>query len=246
MHYTSELERDLAATLGLRPPSLVVPNGVDLREFADLPDRGFLRQRFSQIGERRIVLFLSRIHPKKGLDLLVEAFARAGTAGRVLVITGPDCDGYEAEIRRLVRARNVDESVIFTGPLYGRDRIAALRDADLFALPSHQENFGIAVVEALAAGVPVLISDQVNIYREIQEENVGGVVRMDVDELARALDCWLSDDAMRSAAATRARPLARNRYDWSKIAGRWITEYERLVGPSKSEQPLAAAAVNIK
>lgn len=244
LHYTSEVERDLAAPLGLRPPGLVVPNGVDLSEFHSLPSPGFLRNRFPQIGARQIVLFLSRIHPKKGLDILLPAFARSGTKDRALVITGPDQGGHEAEIRRLSHSLGLDQSVVFTGPLYGPERVAALVEADLFVLPSRQENFGIAVVEALAAGVPVLISDQVNIHREIQQAGVGGVVRLDVDELARELNRWLSDQSLRTQAAQRAGEFARENYDWAKIAQRWVGEYERLIagaaGPHRA--PIAADA----
>jgi glycosyltransferase involved in cell wall biosynthesis len=112
--------------------------------------------------------------------------------------------------------------------LYGAERIAALADADLFVLPSHQENFGIAVIEALAAGTPVIVSDQVNIYQEIVDAGVGEAVPLDDAKLGAAVSRWLGDRALREAACKRARPFVHARYDWRQIAGRWARHYARL------------------
>ena len=193
IHCTSEGERDLLERLHLRAPRIVEPNGVDLAEFVNLPQRGAFRNRYSGIGDRPIVLFLGRLHYKKGLDLLIPAFA-SGTSGEVmLVIAGPDGDGYQAKIERLVDLYKLNDRVLFTGMLYGRERIEALADADLFVLPSYQENFGIAVVEALSAGCPVLVSDKVNIHKQITDAGVGGMVPTRVDSLAMALTRWMGD-----------------------------------------------------
>jgi glycosyltransferase involved in cell wall biosynthesis len=181
-------------------------------------------------GDGPIVLFLSRVHPKKGLDLLVPAFAQAAPADAVLVIVGPDADGYSDQVRAMANRHSVGDRLLFTGMLRGRDRIEAFVDADLFALPSYQENFGIAVVEALASGCPVLISDQVNIHREITAGGVGVVVPTDTASVAQALAGWLGDPARRAAAAARAPAFVRARYDWQRIASRWATHYAGLAG----------------
>ncbi len=153
-----------------------------------------------------MLLFLSRIHYKKGLDLLIPAIAKLKHQDATLVIVGPDDAGYGQEMQRLAAEKNVQDRVIFAGTLYGGERLPALVDAELFVLPSYQENFGIAVVEALAAGTPVVISDQVNIHREISAAGVGGVVPTQIDALAAELDRWLGDEALRRAAAERALP----------------------------------------
>jgi len=230
IHYTAAAERDLAAPVGIRTRAVVEPNGVDLEEFRELPARGTFRSRYPQIGQRPMVLFLSRIHPKKGLDVLVPAFARCGCDEAALVIAGPDSDGYAETVRRSVSENALEARVVFTGMLRGADRVAALADADLFVLPSYQENFGIAVVESLAAGTPVVISDQVNIHAEISAAGVGGVVPVSADALARELNRWLKDGALRNRFAEKAPAFVRERYGWREIAGRWVMHYQEIVG----------------
>jgi glycosyltransferase involved in cell wall biosynthesis len=235
IHYTSEIERDLAAPLGLKPPTIVEPNGVDLAEFENLPPRGVFRGKHAMLsGDRPIVLFLSRVHPKKGLDLLVPAFAQAAPPDAILVIVGPDADGYSDQVRAMAKHHGLADRLLFTGMLRGRDRIEAFIDADLFALPSYQENFGIAVIEALASGCPVLISDQVNIHREITKAGVGAVVPTTVPAVAEALRSWLADAARRAEVAARAPSFVREHYDWRQIAAHWATHYANLAGVKRS------------
>ena len=241
LHFTAETERRLVAPLQLHVPTLVETLGLDLAEFQTLPEPGSFRRRYPQVGTRRIVLFLGRLHPKKGLELLIPAFAQAATADAVLVIAGPDADGYQAHLEKLVRAHGLTGRVVFTGMLYGADRIVALADAYLFVLPSYQENFGLAVVEALAAGTPVLISDQVNIHDQITAAGLGAVVHTRADELAAELARWLGDHELRRAAAAKARPFAWEHNDWNHIALRWGREYARLIAarPGGGRTPLA-------
>jgi glycosyltransferase involved in cell wall biosynthesis len=110
----------------------------------------------------------------------------------------------------------------------GDDRLAVLRDADVLALPSYHENFGLAVIESLAVGTPVVISDQVYLHPEISRGGVGGVVPMNVGALARELDRWLGDEALRLDASRRAPAFVRERYDWDTIARRWVGHYAKL------------------
>lgn len=113
--------------------------------------------------------------------------------------------------------------------LRGRERLEALVDADLFVLPSHQENFGVAVMEALAAGTPVLLSDRVNTWRAIRDAGAGDAVPATVEGVAEGLKRWMSDAALRRDAAGRARPFVFGRYDATKTAARWVEHYERIV-----------------
>ncbi len=143
--------------------------------------RELFLERYPRLREKRIILFLGRIHHKKGCDLLVRAFhklvsTRPGPAGGDdvrLVMAGPDESGWARELRVLAQSCDVADKIEWPGMLTGDLKLGAFRAADVFALPSHQENFGIAVVEALACGVPVLISDKVNIWREIAEDGAG-------------------------------------------------------------------------
>src|SRR5262249_15680957 len=152
------------------------PNGINLEEFEQLPPRGTYRNRCPQLAGKRMIVFLGRVHPGKGLELLVPAFAQANITDAMLVIVGPDSENFQGGVEETFRRHNISQRVIFTGMLRGADRIAALADADLFALPSFHENFGIAVIEALAAGVPVIVSDEVNVCREIAAAQVGASV----------------------------------------------------------------------
>lgn len=229
IHYTSQLEAESAQPLQIKAPSLVEPNGLDLTEFAQLPPTGTFRAKYPSLGQRPIVLFMSRLHRKKGLDLLIPAFAKANTGDAILIIAGPDEDGYQAEVETLVTQYKVSSKVMFCGALHGPDRVAALTDADLFVLPSYQENFGIVVVEALATNTPVIISDQVNICDQIKASKVGAVVPLNVEALANELTRWIHDGELRQEAAAGARPLVWAQYDWQHIAQRWAKHYSRLV-----------------
>jgi glycosyltransferase involved in cell wall biosynthesis len=133
--------------------------------------------RFPGLRGRRFFLFLSRIHRKKGCDLLLEAFGRADTDWD-LVMAGPDEEGLQGELEAQAARLGISGRVHWTGMLEGDLKWGALRAAEVFVLPSHQENFGIAVVEALACGVPVIISDKVNIWPEIAQDKAG-IVKAD-------------------------------------------------------------------
>ena len=161
-------------------------------------DPDALRSRFlagrPDLAGRRLLLFLSRIHPKKGCDLLLKAFA--GVAGGHpdlhLVLAGPAEAGFRSELERLADALGIAARVTWTGMLSGDDKWGAFYAADAFVLPSHQENFGIAVAEALACGLPVLISDKINIWREIAEDGAGLVAEDTEAGTARLLRDWLT------------------------------------------------------
>ena len=167
------------------------PSGDPLRQ------RNAFIQAWPELAGRRILLFLGRIHPKKGCDLLIEAFARASAThpDLHLVMAGPDATGWRTELQRKATALGV-ERLTWTGMLEGELKWGALRAAEAFVLPSHQENFGIAVTEALSCGVPVLISREVNIWREIDAVHAGLV---GADTLAGTTDLlqrWLQLDQL--------------------------------------------------
>jgi len=147
---------------------------------------------YPQLQNKKNFLFLGRLHPKKGCDILLEAFARIQSRDSIsLIFAGPDQIGWEPELRRQVERLNLSDRVIFTGMLKGEMKQGAFAAADAFVLPSHQENFGIAVVEALAAGVPVLISNRVNIWREIEADRAGFVESDNLDGTTRLLQRWI-------------------------------------------------------
>ncbi|MBU9296697.1 glycosyltransferase [Burkholderia multivorans] len=146
---------------------------------------------------RKIILFLGRIHEKKGCDLLIAAFAALGALQREyrLVIAGPDEGGLVERLRGEVVRLGIERDVTWAGMVKGDDKWNLLRSADVFCLPSHQENFGIAVAEALGCGVPVLITDKVNIWREIVEYGAGYAASDTVDGVTEVLRNWLHTTA---------------------------------------------------
>jgi glycosyltransferase involved in cell wall biosynthesis len=148
--------------------------------------------RYPQLRDTRILLFLGRLHPKKGCDILIDSLPRNLDRENVisLVLAGPDQVGWEKALR--ARAADIAPRVVFTGMLQGEMKQGALASADAFILPSHQENFGMSVVEALAAGLPVLISGRVNIWREIDEDRAGYVESDDLAGTTRLIERWLA------------------------------------------------------
>ena len=157
-----------------------------------LKERFFVKQ--PQLRNNRIILFLSRIHEKKGCDLLLEAFAQvAQQDSRLhLVMAGPDQTGWAATLKMQAEELGIAERITWPGMLQGDDKWGAFYVAEVFCLPSHQENFGIVVAEALACGKPVLISNKVNIWREIENDSAGFVDDDTVDGTVRNLQRWLS------------------------------------------------------
>jgi glycosyltransferase involved in cell wall biosynthesis len=191
--FTSEEERRLARE-SFRPYRC---NEVVVNYGTAAPDVDFAQARedffnaFPQLREKRIMLFLSRLHEKKGCELLIEAFSTVGDSVIHLVIAGPCADqNYLARLQRL--AAKSANPVTFTDMLTGNLKWGAFAAADAFILPSHQENFGIAVAEALACGRPVLISNKVNLWREIEQDRAGYVENDDLAGTTRLLERWIA------------------------------------------------------
>jgi len=230
--FTAEQERDLAVYDAGRP-QWVVPNGLDWSDYAQLPARGTFRAAFPEVGNDPLLLFLGRLAWQKGLDLLLPAFARvAGTHPAVrLVLAGPDHEGYEHKVRALVRTLGLERRVLFTGLLNRDLKLAAFVDADLFVLPSYAENFGGVIIEALACGLPVVISNQVNIHPELSQARMARVVACTVDSLAAGIGSSLADDADRARIAVDGPRFVRTRYAWDAIAPDLIAKYRTALTP---------------
>jgi glycosyltransferase involved in cell wall biosynthesis len=236
VHCTSRAEAEQVEALRLGPASLVEPLGIDWSEFDPLPPRGTFRAAYPRLGDLPLIVFLGRVHPGKGVEHLIPALSACANRQAMLAVVGPDSRGYRGAMEALAASQGVGDRVLFTGMLRGSDRVAALADADLFALPSDHENFGVSVVEAVAAGTPVIISEHVNIQKEITDAGVGAVAGTDPIALARVLDEWLGDAPRRRAAAERARAFARSNYDWLEIARHWVERYA-LIGRGAASCP---------
>jgi glycosyltransferase involved in cell wall biosynthesis len=196
----------------------VVPNGIDLSEFENLPNRGEFKRKYGLESDQRIIFYLGRIHKIKGLDLLVKAFADLPQPldDVKLVIVGPN-DGYLPSLKKLVAHLEISKKVFFTGPLYGQEKLSAFVDADVYVLPSAYEIFGIAVLEALACGTPVIVTDRCGIA-DVIDNQVGLVVPYDKEQLSNAILRLLGDDKMQQQFGERGKLLVRERFNWEKIA----------------------------
>lgn len=237
IHYTTELEREWTTPLGIRARAIVEPSGFDISEFEHLPERGGFRSKL-RIGERPLVVFLGRIFPGKGLEILVPAFAQMPRDDVTLAIVGPDTDGYQSYVESLIENHGLRDRVFFPGMLRGSEKIEALVDADLFCLPSDHENFGLAVIEALAASTPVVVSDQVGVHHQITEGGVGSAVSREPSTLGSELSAWLGDPERLHDAARRARPFVQERFTWERIARRWTEHYRALIRCAAGERQL--------
>lgn len=231
IHYTTQEEMNLAHyALKIRAPGVAVPLGLELKEYTTLPPRGTFRSQFPEIGDKFLILFLSRINFKKGLDLLARAY---GIVARQrddvhLVLAGPDNEGYEGQVRRWLAEERVLNRVTFTGMILSEEKLAALRDADVFVLPSYTENFGIAVVEAMACGLPVVISNKVNIWREVAKAEAGIITDCDASQVAEAILGLIDDPELRIKMGEKGERLVQKNFTWSKAAEKMIKVYTKI------------------
>ena len=231
IHYTAEEEAKQASFLKLNTKPVIVPNGIDWEGFLKLPSKGNFRRRIGLDFHSPLILFLGRINFKKGLDLLVPAFKSVSQthAEARIAFVGPDNDGYGADVRRWCREQCVHDKVFFIDHLGFEDVKEAYVDADLFVLPSYTENFGLTVVEAMACGTPVVISDQVNIWRDVLASGAGLVVRLDIGELADAICLLLADKRSAEAMGARGRVSAQTDYAWPRIVEQLKQVYQELI-----------------
>lgn len=222
--------RDLWAVCGLALPDdriSIVPNGVQIDDFAPLPPGEPFRQQWN-LGGGPVVLFLGRLHERKGAQFLIPAFAGAARdlPDARLLIVGPD-EGMLAGLRDLAQKHDVAERVIFTGLLTGPDKLAALAAADVFALPAVGEGFSMAVLEAMACGLPVLLTPGCN-FPEAAEAGAGVVAAREIGALAGALHPLLTDASRRASMGRLARELVQARFTWPQVVAQMETVYQTV------------------
>lgn len=198
------------------PARRVVGNGVTTSRFGTLPARGALRAELGLDLCTPVLLFLGRVSRKKGIDILVRAVAEMGR--RVaLVIVGPDDEGLTPQLKSLAKELGIGELTHLVGPRYGDERLVALADADLWVLPSHTENFGNAVLEAMAAGVPTVVSTEVNLAPEILAAGAGRVAACESSAFARECERLLDAPNERKRLSAAGRTFAAS-YDWCHVS----------------------------
>ncbi len=231
IHCTSQQEADQIRVAGVQSRIEIIPLGLVLNDAELLRSAAWLQTRAPHLVGRRIVLFLARLDPKKGLELLLEAFAglHAQRNSVALVVAGTGPGDYTTQLEQAAQSLGINGNVFWAGHLDDTEKRGAFQAADLFVLPSQAENFGIAAVEALAAGVPVVLSDQVGVHDAVTRAGAGLVVSREVGLLRAAIDRLLGDDALRAQQARNARTLARTHFSQDAMTQRLLALYQSLL-----------------
>jgi glycosyltransferase involved in cell wall biosynthesis len=203
----------------------ITPNGVNPSELANLPSAASFREKY-QLGDARIVLFMGRLHERKGVYQLAQAFLQANIPDTKLVLAGPD-EGMQSVLESLA-----DERIVLTGFLAGAERLQALAAANLFVLPAVGEGLSMAVLEAMSAGLPVLLSHGCNLP-EAEMYHAGRIVEPQINTLANALREMLSDDSALSTMGQNAKNLIHERFTWSTVAEQMENLYSKILKSPK-------------
>ena len=232
IHFTSEQEAKVSHRFGVTTRDLVIPLGV--KQMQECKDAKLsLSSKFNIPDNVPKVLFMSRIDPKKGLDLLIPALEKLLSEGLdfhfVLAGTNPQDPSYEQKIKSQIQASPLDKHTTITGFVTGELKSALLETADLFVLPSYYENFGIAVAEAMVAGIPVVISDQVHICQDISGSESGWVGTTNTESIADLIREALKYPEERQRRGLQARKYALLNYSWDAIAQKIVEAYQDII-----------------
>jgi len=194
--FTTEQEKILArdSFKRYRCNEVVVNYGTAYPDFNKEEVSSLFLDSFPELKGKELYLYLSRIHPKKGCDLLINAFTKVAkvNSNAQLVMAGPDHTGWKHDLLEIANKNGISNRITWTGMLKNEMKWGAYYSSEVFCLTSHQENFGIVVAEAMACGLPVLITKQVNIWHEVEESHAGFVSTDDQDGADELLEKWYS------------------------------------------------------
>lgn len=222
LFYSAKGEREETNSLNFKAPSVIVPHGLNFADFVNLPPRGTFRSRYMAEHSGPLVLFLSRINQKKGLDILAHAFALLREKlpkARLAIVGSSDPPQFENQVINWIREAGISDYVVMTGLLVGEEKMQAFADADVFVLPSHAENFGFAVFEAMASRIPVVISDTLDYAKEVDLHQAGICVPRNPRSFADAIIRILTDKDLRQKLGQNGFNLART-YSWNTTGER--------------------------
>lgn len=230
LHATSQIEAIELKELGFKNPVAVIPNGIDLSEYPIISE--------SKGSESKTILFLSRIYPKKGMEELIDAWSLIDKSIRKnwnIKVVGNGSEKYINGLRKLISEKKLENEIEFSGPKYGKEKINAFHTADIFVLPTHGENFGMAIAEALACGLPVITTKGAP-WEELISYRAGWWIDLGVEPLAEALTkaMQLSDEE-RKIMGLNGRRLVEEKYSIDIVAKKMIELYEWIL--NKREKP---------
>lgn len=230
IHYKSAEEmKQSHKPMRIHANPIVIPNGLNLNDYLPLPRKSEFLKEFPVLRGKKIILFLNRIAFQKGLDILIPAFADVVTKRNdiCLVIAGSSEDGYDKTVEQLAKTYDIEDRIIFTGNLEGKRKLGAFASADIFVLPSYMENFGTSVVEAMACHLPVIISNQVFIWKEILDAGI--VIKCDKNELTKAIIHLIDNPNIGKKMGANGNRLVEMNYSWQRVTKQMIEVYSKII-----------------
>lgn len=247
LHLGNTDEQHLMKPIGITSPGEIIPNGIFIEEFNNLPPKGEFYKKHPELNGQPFILFLSRLHYKKGLDYLADAFAivtstlsrgasvapastssTASLSDLRLVVAGAD-DGYKATFEQMIAKNNLQSRTHLTGPLYGTEKLAAFNDARLFCLPSRQEGFSIAITESLACGTPSVVTRDCH-YPEVETFGAGVCTELNAQSVADGILRVLAKP--REELGQAGYKLVREHFTWPIVARTAMRAYEKYLRSS--------------
>lgn len=232
---TSPLEQEQFSQWAFKPPVSLIPNSLDMTPYRSLPARGKLRDRLGISSNNTLSLFVGRLHKEKRLDLVIRAFAMVTEKmpEAHLLVVGPEGDGSGQEAKTSVLDLGLEDRVHFTGMLTGADLLQAYADADLKVLFSVRENFAMVVAEAMAAGLPILVTPGIGLAAEVVEAGAGVCVSSQSEEIAQAWLHLLANPELRHTMGQRGRRLVQDNFSSTVVAQRTLNFLRSVVEKGK-------------
>ncbi len=220
--------------LGCRSLIRIIPIGVDFQGPQETLSRSDLEELYPSLRGRTFLLFLGRLHPVKGLDLLIPAFGELARQFPewILVLAGPDERDYLVKVKELIQSHQLTDRVLLTGMVVGDRKSVLLSQAEFLVLPSYSEGFGVVMVEALGYGKPVIITTTCY-HPEVADEGVGLVVPPEKEPLARALSEMMASDELRRSCSAKVPEMARRHYSWENIARESIDFFHDVINAAE-------------
>ncbi|QSH41011.1 glycosyltransferase [Lentisphaerota bacterium ZTH] len=236
LHVTARDELEAVRSLGIKAPAAIIPNGVESIEFENLPEKKAAKHALNLLQNKKHILFMSRIHPKKGLDILIKCWAKLAVEFKnwQIVIAGPVGDkSYCNLLLETIKKEKIEESVHFIGMLDQKKRISAYAAADLFVLPSHSENFGIVIAEALAAGLPVITTRNTP-WQDIEKKDYGWWIDLSSEKFESTLKSAMSTSkTILHQKGENGKKLVNDKYIWEIQAAKMNEVYKWLFHGNK-------------
>ena len=234
LHFTSQQEQQEAARLNLKSNFFVLPHGLSVPPQI-LNAKQKLRQQYNLSDDEFVILFLSRIHPKKGLDYLIPALGKVDKPF-TFILAGNGDRQYKQEVTQLLEQHQIKDKTRQVGFVEGETKNLLLQGSDLFALTSHSENFGVAVLEALAAGTPALVTPGVALSSLVRQRDFGYVVDLDCDRIVESLKYCLDRQSELENLGKQAREFILQNYTWNSTASQLIDFYRNCDGNELKNQ----------